>query len=175
MAISEGKIVLNSSGTAWRPNLHIEDACQAIRCAIDLNYSGEKLLVLNVGDDKNNLKVLDIAKIIQNEISGCELKFLSDDPTLDSEGLIRDRKVKDGGTDTRTYRVSFQKIKEQMPKFSCKYDVQSGVRDLVVKFKRLNLTNEIFKSKRFYRLQQLENLHAEGFLSDDLFWLKERS
>jgi nucleoside-diphosphate-sugar epimerase len=170
MAVSNHSIVLNSNGLSWRPNLHILDACQAIRCAIDLDYRGRELLTLNVGADQNNLQVLEIAKIIQKHIPACELKYLSDNPELDTDGLIRDRKVKDGG-DTRTYKVSFDKIKKIMPDFKCQWGVEDGVNDMVKLFERLSLSSMLFKSRGFYRLQHLEDLHAAGCVSDELFWL----
>jgi len=171
MAVADGTIVLNSNGLSWRPNLHILDACQAMRCAIDLDYSGGELLVLNVGADENNLQVIQIANIVRHAVPDCDLKFLAENPELDKEGLIRDRKIKSGG-DTRTYKVSFEKIKKFMPAFKCEWDVARGVKDMATLLKDLPLTREKFKSRGFYRLQQLEYLHEEGYLSDDLFWLK---
>lgn len=173
MAVSNRSIVLNSNGLSWRPNLYILDACEAIRCAIELDHHAGELLVLNVGADQNNLQVLEIAKIIQKVIPNCELKFLSDNPQLDREGLIRDRKVKDGG-DTRTYKVSFAKIKTVMPNFECHWNVERGVINLVELFEALPLSSALFKSRGFYRLQQLEDLHAGGYVSDELFWLKSK-
>ena len=171
MAVSNRSIVLNSNGLSWRPNLHILDACQAMRCAIELDYRAGKLLILNVGSDENNLQVLNIANIIQKTIPRCELKFLSDNPELDKEGLIGDRKIKNGA-DTRTYKVSFSKIKKILPDFRCEWNVERGVRDMVELFDRLPLSSELFKSRGFYRLQQLEDLHAGGYVSDQLCWLK---
>jgi hypothetical protein len=40
------------------------------------------------------------------------------------------------------------------------------------RFQELSLTNEVFKQRGFYRLQQLEYLHENGYLSDELRWLK---
>ncbi|CAM8363687.1 WcaG Nucleoside-diphosphate-sugar epimerases [Candidatus Methylopumilus universalis] len=171
MAVSDHSIVLNSNGLSWRPNLHILDACQAIDCAINLDYFAGELLILNVGADKNNLQVIEIAKIIQKVVPNCELKFLSDNPLLDKEGLITDRKIKNG-TDTRTYKVSFDKIKKIFPDFKCEWDIESGIKDMVDLFMRLSLPPNFFKSRGFYRLQQLEYLYAEGYVSDELFWLK---
>ena len=171
MALSDGNIVLNSNGLSWRPNLHILDACQAIRCAIELDYREGELLVLNVGADENNLQIIEIANIIQQAVPGCELKFLADNPELDKEGLIRDRKIKEGG-DTRTYKVSFEKIKKILPGFNCEWNVERGVKDMAALLKDLPFSMEIFKSRGFYRLQQLEYLYENGYLSDELFWLK---
>jgi nucleoside-diphosphate-sugar epimerase len=172
MAVADKKIVLNSDGRSWRPNLHILDMCQAVQRIIEVDYEGGDLLVLNVGSDENNLQVIDIAKIIQGEISDCELKFLSQDPDLDKEGLIRDRKVKDGGGDKRTYKVSFAKIKKELPSFKCEWSVVRGVQEMAELFKKLNFNSEMFKRRGFYRLQQLEYLYGNDFLSEDLFWLK---
>lgn len=172
MAAANGTLVLNSDGSSWRPNLHILDACQAVRCAIDLEYRGGELLVLNVGDDANNLQVIQIARAVQGVVPGCDLRFLAENPELDAEGLIRDRKVK--GTDTRTYKVSFEKIKRVMPEFACAWTVEQGAGEMVALFRELHLDLAMFKRREFYRLQQLEYLYDQGFLSDDLRWLRPR-
>lgn len=171
MAFTTGKIILNSDGTPWRPNVHVLDICKSVRCAIDFDHHDGTLLVLNVGDEANNLQVIDIARAVQAEVPGCELKFLSQNPELDKEGLVRDRKVK-AGVDTRTYRVSFEKIRRTFPGFKCDWSVPAGVKDMVVGFKKQNLTSEMFKNKNFYRLQKIEHLYQNQYLSPDLRWLR---
>lgn len=173
MAIANKQIILNSDGMAWRPNIHILDACQAIWRAIELDCHRDELLVLNVGDEANNLQIIQLAKIVQAAVPGCELKFLSENPELDKTGLIRDRKVKEG-VDARTYRVSFAKVREVMPDFKCEWTVERGVADLVDLLRKLPLTEEVLKQTGFYRLQELEYLYNHQYLSDDLRWLKER-
>jgi nucleoside-diphosphate-sugar epimerase len=173
MAVSNRIIVLNSNGLSWRPNIHILDACESIHCAINLDYSAGKLLVMNVGADQDNLRIIEIAKIIEAADPSYEIKFLSTNLDLDKEGLITDRKVKEG-EDTRTYKISFEKIKNVMPEFVCKYNMGSGVNEMLSIFRKLLLTPEVFKSRGFYRLQKLEDLYAGGFLSPDLFWLKTK-
>jgi nucleoside-diphosphate-sugar epimerase len=172
MAVADGVTVLNSNGLSWRPNLHILDACKAIRCAIDSEYQSGELLVLNVGSNECNRQVIELARIIQGAVPNCELKFLANNPELDKEGLIADRKVKAGGGDTRTYKVSFEKITKVFPDFECEWDVKRGIKELVSQLQLLPLTTNEFKARGFYRLQQLEYLHESGYLSDDLFWLK---
>ena len=76
MAITQNQVVLNSDGQAWRPHLDIEDACEAFRCCIEWDYQEGKLLVLNVGRNDNNWNILEIARLIQSKVTGCELKFL---------------------------------------------------------------------------------------------------
>lgn len=174
MAVADGVIVLNSDGLAWRPHLHIMDVCESIRRAIEFVYSGGELLVINVGSDENNLQIIDIAHTIQRLVPGCDLKFLSKNPDLDKEGLIRDRKVKQAGEDTRTYKVSFEKIAKVFPGFKCEWNIERGVKEMVERFTALSLSHEMFKRIGFYRLQHLEYLHGNGKLSDELFWLKNQ-
>ena len=176
-AVANQLIVLNSDGRSWRPNVHILDVCQAIRLAIECNYHKGELLVLNVGGEVNNLQVIQLAKIVQTAVPGCALKFLAENPELDEEGLIRDRKITKGmdrGMDTRTYKVSFAKIKTVFPDFKCAWTVERGVKDMVDLFQKLPLDTAMFKRTGFYRLQQLEYLHRNLYLSDDFRWLKER-
>ena len=98
---------------------------------------------------------------------------MSENSGLDKEGLIRDRKIKGGG-DTRTYKVSFAKIKKTMPHFKCDWDVQRGIEDMVALFYKISISPKLFKSRKFYRLQKLEDLHADGFITDELLWLKQK-
>jgi nucleoside-diphosphate-sugar epimerase len=173
MAVSRRSIVLNSNGLSWRPNLYILDACEAIRCAVEHEYHDGELLIMNVGSEENNLQILDIAKVIQKTAPNIELKFLSDDPGLDQEGLIKDRKIREGA-DNRTYKVSFSKIRMLMPNFQCLWSVERGVKSMIEFLQEIPLTEDHFNSRGYYRLQHLEDLHAKGYLSDELFWLKSR-
>jgi len=174
MAVANRTIILNSDGMSWRPNLHIQDLCHAVKCAIEYVYHRPELLVLNVGADENNLQVIQIAQIIRQVVPGCEIKFLMEHPELDKEGLVRDRKVKNGG-DTRTYKVSFEKIKRVLPNFECKWSLERGVKDMAALFEHMLFDAKIFRRRGFYRLQELEHLYGNGYLSDDLRWLKNRT
>lgn len=167
MGFTESKIVLNSNGQAWRPNLHILDACKAVEFALNTEIDDEGLSIINVGDEKNNKKIIEIAEMISNKIRGCSIKYLSENPDLDKEKLIIDRKII-SGNDVRTYKVSFSKIKCIFEGYTCDWSLEQGIDDLIKNFSRLNLTSEQFKSRDFYRLQQLEHLHQSGFLNDQL-------
>ena len=168
MAVATGKIILNSDGTPWRPNIHVLDICKSIRFGIESTHRGG-LLVLNAGDEKNNLQVIDIARKVQACVPGCELKFLKENPELDKEGLVKDQKVKQG-VDTRTYKVSFAKIRTVFPGFKCDWSVEDGIADMVEKFKSIHLGEVQFKNRGFYRLQKLDDLYQSRQLSDDLRW-----
>lgn len=169
MALTDKKVVLNSDGRAWRPNLHILDACEAIRHSIDLSYKESELLVLNVGDDSNNLQIIEIAKMLCKLVPGSELKFLNENPDLDQNGLIRDRKINED-KDRRTYRVSFEKIRKVLPGFECSWSVENGIKNMIEGLEGLEFNSHVFKKRGFYRLQHLEDLFEEKMITPDLRW-----
>jgi len=168
LALTTKKVVLNSNGEAWRPHLHIDDACESFRCCLDWEINSGELIVLNVGRNEDNLKIIDIAKMIHSSVDGSELTYLA---ASDEESLIKDRKIQDG-VDTRTYKVSFDKIHKLLPGFKCKWTVEKGVKQLLTELKEIDLSKELFNRKEFYRLQQIEFLHKENMIDDDLFWVK---
>ena len=171
LALSSKKITLNSNGQAWRPHLHIDDACESFRCCIDWDNDSNKLIVLNVGRNEDNYKVIDIAKIIHSNVDGSELAYLGSDANDEENELIKDRKIKDG-VDTRTYKVSFDKILKILPGFECNWTVEDGIKSFLKDLQDIRLNKDMFNQKEFYRLQQIEFLHKENIIDDDLFWIK---
>ncbi|MCW8899143.1 MAG: NAD(P)-dependent oxidoreductase [Gammaproteobacteria bacterium] len=171
LALTTKKVTLNSNGQAWRPHLHIDDACESFRCCIDWENNSDELMVLNVGRDEDNYKIIDIAKIIHSNVDGSELTYLGSDANKEENELIKDRKIQDG-VDTRTYKVSFEKILKVLPGFECKWTVEQGIKSLLNDFQDIGLSKDMFNRKEFYRLQQIEFLHKENLINDDLFWVK---
>jgi nucleoside-diphosphate-sugar epimerase len=168
MAVINKKIILNSNGEAWRPYLYIEDACSAIECAIRYKKkkNDNKILILNVGREDNNIKVIDIAKIIKEIVVGSEIKFLKNNS---SNNLIVDRKIQNGH-DRRTYKVSFNKIKKKFIDYKCRYTVKKGIKKMLEELKKTKLNKKIFNNKKFYRLQYLEYMYKKKLLDKSLKW-----
>ena len=171
LALSTKKITLNSNGEAWRPHLHIDDACESLRCCVDWEYNKGKLMILNVGRNEDNFKIIDIAQIIHSNVVGSELTYLKSNMNDEENELIKDRKIQDG-VDTRTYKVSFNKIHKILPDFECKWTVEKGIETLLNELKHIGLNKKTFSHREFYRLQQIEFLHKENKIDDDLFWVK---
>ena len=170
LALTTKKVTLNSNGQAWRPHLHIDDACESFRCCLNWKPDTGKLEILNVGCNEDNYKIIDIARIIESNVEGTELSYL-DGNTNDAESeLIRDRKIQDG-VDTRTYKVSFDKIHAALPGFKCHWSVESGIVNLLDKLKNIPLDGQNFNRREFYRLQQIEFLHKSNLIDDNLFWV----
>lgn len=160
MALTSGEITLNSKGEVWRPFVHIKDACKAIRYSIESDF--EHPLILNVGDTSQNYQIIQLANIVKKEILGTKITFLAG-----KDELVEDRKITDG-VDKRDYKLSFEKIKETLKGFTCEWTVRKGIENMRDNFKKLGLTKEDFKNINFYRLQKMEYLLKNNYISDDL-------
>lgn len=152
LAWTTRKIAMVSDGTPWRPLVHVLDICQAIICTLEAPREVVHNEIFNVGDGKDNYQVKDIAKIVSNEFSGCELTFGT------SNG------------DNRSYRVSFDKINTKLPGFKCQRDPITGAHQLKELFERITLSKDLFEFRAFTRLKQLEYLIRTKQLNEELFW-----
>lgn len=171
MAVAEKKITLNSDGQAWRPNVYIEDIARAVECSLRSSYNGGKLLVLNVGREDNNMKIIDIANIVSEE-SGAPVSFSVSTARGAGSDLITSKAISASGADARNYRVSFARIREVFPDFECRYSIRDGVQEMLARFKKIKLSSEQFRSRGFYRIKKLEELFTEGKIDSDLRWTK---
>ncbi len=146
--------------------------CKAIRCCLDYDQHPGRLVILNAGDTRENYQIFDVAEIVKEEVSGCEITFMQrvndSSPTKELE-LVRDRKVQDG-VDTRTYKVSFELVRKTLPGFKCDWSVENGIQEMLDSFQKIKLTGEQFKNINFYRLQKMEYLLKNGHLTEELFW-----
>ena len=168
MAVTTGSIVLNSDGGAWRPNVHVQDIAESVRRSIESDWNGG-LLILNVGDEANNMKVIDIAKLVAARVPGCEVKFIAKDPGV--EVMLTNPTVA-GDKDTRTYQVSFAKIREVFPGYRTVWTIGAGIDEMVKKLKEIGFSESDYKDPRFYRLKTIAQLYEEHYLSDELRWIK---
>lgn len=162
MAIAKQKIILNSNGQAWRPHLFIDDACLAFEKCLQWDYKEPDLMILNVGRNDNNWKIIDVARCISEEVENIPVTFLSSEVD-EGNGLIIDRKINDG-VDVRNYQVSFDKIENTLPNFRCEVSVKDGIIDLLEKLETYKLNEIKFSQREFYRLQQMEFLSSIGRL-----------
>jgi nucleoside-diphosphate-sugar epimerase len=148
-----GRIRLLSTGQAWRPLIHVRDvaaATLAILEAPDDLVAGE---AFNVGTDSQNYLIRDLADLL-GSITGCSIE------------------VADGAEpDSRSYRVSFAKLRRTLPAFVTEHDAESGARELVEAFRSAGLTKAQFDGDRFIRLRHLRRLLDEDAIDAQLRWL----
>lgn len=169
MAYCNKSIVLNSDGMATRPFVHIDDVCQSFLCALQHKQHNDQALILNVGQDSENYRILDVAQMVSDSVTGCQLTTLSSVTNEADKELFKDRKLQDG-VDSRDYRVSFSKIKEVFPQFEAQWSLKAGIEDLVARYQRLSLNSAQFKSIKYYRLQQMDHLYATQQINNELHW-----
>src|SRR6185503_4928201 len=68
-AVASKKISILSDGTAWRPLIHVKDMARAIDWSIQRESSrGGSFLTVNVGDDRWNYQVKDLAEAVARVI-----------------------------------------------------------------------------------------------------------
>lgn len=152
LAWTTKEIKMTSDGTPWRPLVHALDIAKSIACVLEAPRDIIHNQVFNVGDTANNYRVKEIAEIVADTFKGCQLSF------------------GDSGADNRSYRVSFEKINTQLPGFKCEWNAQRGAQQLYDVFSRIDMTKEVFESRGFTRLKQLEYLIRTQQIDKDFFW-----
>lgn len=148
------EIRMTSDGSPWRPITHIEDICGAMLCALSAPRDAVAGESFNVGADSENYRIREIAEIVAKTFPGCALT------------------IGESGGDTRSYRVSFAKIREHMPEFKTSWTAERGARQLRAVFERIGLTREMFEAEPFTRLREIKHLRQTNQIDQTLFWTK---
>lgn len=154
MLLTENKILMNSNGLSWRPHIYIEDVVEAFRCVIDTNNNSGVLEIYNVGNNSNNLTILDTAKLVSSLFPSSNIEFLDKDS---NNSIFADKKIINE-RDIRDYRVSFDKIYNEIPEFTCKTSLKDGVVEMISFLNLAQLNPVRFRSSNFYRMQYLDDL-----------------
>ncbi|MBD2580499.1 SDR family oxidoreductase [Oscillatoria sp. FACHB-1406] len=152
LAQTTGEIKMISDGTPWRPLVHVLDICSAIACVLEAPLDLVRDRIFNVGDTNSNYQVREIAEIVAEVFTGCQLSFGKSDP------------------DNRSYRVSFDKITNTLPGFKCKWDAKQGAKQLFEIFQQIDMSKDTFEFRGFTRLKQLEYLLRTHQIDSHFFW-----
>lgn len=152
VAYTTKQIRVMSDGTPCRPLVHIDDICQAILCALEAPREAVCGEAFNVGDDAQNYIVREIAEVVNRTFPGCEITYGS------------------SGGDNRSYRVSFEKIRQHMPGFMCQWSAERGAQQLKTVFDRIQLDEAMFNAAPFTRLTELRHLRETQQLDPQLLW-----
>jgi nucleoside-diphosphate-sugar epimerase len=152
LAWTEKKITMISDGSPWRPIVHIEDICEAMRCAVEASAAAVNGETFNVGRTAENFRIREIAQIVAQAFPGCEVS--AGPPSKDN----------------RSYRVSFDKIASRLPGYVARWTAHQGAQEMRQLFERIEFSRESFESRAFTRLKQLKYLQRTAQVDDDLFW-----
>lgn len=169
MAIYNKNIILNSNGKSWRPYLHIDFACRAIKLCVDKKFNMNDPKVYNVGFNNYNYKTIEVAKLVK-KASNTKIIF---ELNSDKANVKADKAVKDG-VDKRSYRVKFDLFNKKFPNFYKNNDLKKDISILVKKLKKIKNDNKnLINDYRFFRLQKMEKLIKNKLVNGDLFWKKK--
>jgi nucleoside-diphosphate-sugar epimerase len=146
------RIGMTSDGTPWRPLVHALDICKAIACVLEAPREEVHNELFNVGDDSQNYQIRMIADILSHVFPDCIVAYGS------------------SGSDKRSYRVSFEKIRTKLPGFSCEWDALRGARQLRALFEHINMDEKTFNHRGFTRLKQLQYLLRTHQVDEELYW-----
>jgi nucleoside-diphosphate-sugar epimerase len=152
-AYTSGDVLIQSDGTPWRPLVHLEDIARAFLAVLHAPRERVHNEAFNVGRNDDNLRVREIAEMVQAVVPGCRVRY--------AEG---------GGPDPRCYRVDCGKIARVLPEFRPRWTVREGVEELYAAYRAAGLTRAQFEGDRYLRIKHIQRLEADGQLDAELRW-----
>lgn len=158
-AVASKKITILSDGTPWRPLINIKDMARAIDWAISRNFTdGGEFLAVNVGSDKWNYQVKDLAEAVAKVIPDVDISI-----------------NKNAQPDKRSYRVSFDLFKKLAPDYQPEVDLITAIKELKNGLEAMEFMDEDFRNSKFMRLKVLTHLRNKGLLNEKLDWTNKFS
>lgn len=152
-AYTTGSIEIMSDGTPWRPVVHVKDVCAAFIAGIDAPAELVAGRAFNVGIENGNYTVRDLAEAAQLSVPGCDLVFTGEH-----------------GSDSRTYRVSFDRILNELADYyKPQWDLKKGGEELVEFFDAVGFDETSFRGSACIRLLKINECLSAGSLDKELF------
>jgi nucleoside-diphosphate-sugar epimerase len=154
-AVAAGEITILSDGSPWRPLIHVRDMARAIAWALDREASdGGPFLALNVGSDRWNYRIKELAQEVATVIPGVRVSIAAE-----------------AGPDLRSYRVDFGLFESLAPRHQPQVDLCGAVEDLRDGLQSMRFADRNFRSSRFVRLHVLTELRERGLVTEQLEWV----
>ena len=152
-AVTTGSIKIMSDGTPWRPLVHAEDIARAFVATINTEKKDVNGKSFNVGQNGENYQIRDIAKMVGEIIPNCKVEITGEH-----------------GSDSRSYKVDFSKIANELPKYKPKWKLYQGIEEIYESYILQGMNEERFNGRYFTRLKQLEYLSQKKLINDSLYW-----
>jgi nucleoside-diphosphate-sugar epimerase len=134
-----------SDGTPWRPLVHADDIAQAVVAALSAPAHVVSGRAFNVGTERNNRTVAEIAEAVADAVPGAELLITGE-----------------MGNDPRSYRVDFARARKELG-YEAQWTIPDGAAQLAREYRARGLTQEAF-DRRFTRLAVLSARQKAGDL-----------
>ncbi len=148
-AILTGVVTVLSDGTPWRPLAHAEDIAGAVVAGLAAPADVVRARAFNVGTEKNNRTVAEIAQSVIEAVPGSTLEITGE-----------------AGNDPRSYRVDFSRARKELD-FEARWTIREGARQLAAEYTERALTQHAFDNS-FTRLAVLNRRQAEGSLDGNM-------
>ncbi|TLY35578.1 MAG: NAD(P)-dependent oxidoreductase, partial [Nitrospirae bacterium] len=142
-----------SDGTPWRPIVHVEDISRAFLAVLNAPRKLVHCEAFNVGCTQENYQIRDLAEIVSEIVPECRIEY-----------------AKDGGPDTRCYRVDFSKLGEVLPDAKPRWTAREGAKEVYQAIRRSGLRVEDFEGPRYKRIAHIQQLLSDGRLDGTLRW-----
>ena len=153
-AIVDKKIEILSNGKPFRPLIHLEDMSRAIYWSSIRNIAeGGSYLIINVGSNEMNYRVIDLAYNIRKKIPNINIDI--------------NQKAND---DKRSYQVDFSMYKNLAKNYLPKFSLDKIVDDLVYNLSKKSDLDQ-FRESSYIRLNVLNQLVSSKKLSNNLEWI----
>ena len=143
-AYTTGIIKVFSDGTAWRPNVHVEDIALAVLAILESPTDEVRGRIFNVGSDSENYQVRTMATMVSEIMPSCRIEA-----------------APGAGKDPRSYRVSFRRL-SALKSLVQKWNVRSGVDELKKAFEHNQLTYEMFQDPEYHNVKKIRELISQG-------------
>ena len=143
-AIKKNKITV-FGGEQLRPNLHIEDYCDAICLLINANKEKISNQIFNVG--YQNLSINEIAQKVKSVV-------IEEFPEKKELQIIRTE-----SDDKRSYHINSDKIKNIL-NYSPTRSIEDAIRDLCKEFKKNNFLDSE-ENDIYYNVKRIKNLNIK--------------
>jgi nucleoside-diphosphate-sugar epimerase len=149
IALTTGKVHLQSDGTPWRPLVHIEDISRAFLAVLEAPRALIHDQAFNVGRAEDNVQIREVAEMVREAVPGSELTF--------ADGA---------GPDLRNYKADFAKLNDTFPGLKLRWSVREGISELLAAYTAHGLSYDDFTSSRFVRLRRIRELLDAGALDE---------
>lgn len=131
-AYTQHRIVVDGGGKQWRPFVHVADVAEALLRTLEAPVDQVRNEVINVGNNDNNVRILNLAYRVRDAVPGTHLDVAGSDPDL------------------RNYNVNFDKI-ETLLGWKPGRTVDDGIAEVLGALRDGRVDPD---DRRFYTLKQ---------------------
>lgn len=155
-AVTRGRIDPVVEGRAWRSLVHVEDLCRGLAAILGAPDELVGRQTFNLAASDQSLRVVELADLAGELIPGVQR-------VRGSSGM-----GSGDGIDPEDCRVSGEKFHRAFPKFSFRWSLEQGIRQLRDALSAAGLSPGAWRGERYRRLMRLEGMLERGELDRSL-------